>query len=258
LRTARFCLPFANIKESRMPIRIDHDEVGRLIGDGAQIVDVLPADDYAREHIRGAINIPLTTLNAETTAGLERSGPLIVYCFDTQCDLSPRAAERLETLGFHPVFDYTVGLQDWLAFDLPTEGTEAGRLRAGKACRRDVPVCRITDRMEDVQFRVRSAEWDTCIVITDDGVVLGRISRDALRGGGDPDVLAGGVMEEGPNTVRPNENLDELVERMDKHGVERMLVATSAGTLIGEIKLAEAKLALDGENATEEQEKHVA
>jgi rhodanese-related sulfurtransferase len=239
-----------------MPIRIDHDEVGRLIGDGAQIVDVLPREDYEREHIRDAINIPLTALNAETTERLNRSRPVIVYCFDTQCDLSPRAAERLETLGFHPVFDYTAGLQDWLAFDLPFDGTDASRMRVGKACRRDVPVCRITDRMEDVEFRTRAAEWDTCIVITDDGVILGRISGDALTS--EPGLLAGAVMEEGPSTVRPNEYLDELVERMDEHGVERMLVATSAGTLIGEIKLAEAKVVLGGANGEEEQEKNVA
>ena len=110
--------------------------------------------------------------------------------------------------------------------------------------------------MEDVEFRTRAAEWDTCIVITDDGVILGRISGDALTS--EPDLLAGAVMEEGPTTVRPNEYLDELVERMDQQGVERMLVATSAGTLIGEIKLTEAKLVLGGAHVDEEQEKNVA
>ncbi len=239
-----------------MVIRIDHHEVGRLLGEGAQIVNVLPGKEHEQEHIRGSISIPLKQLNAETTARLDRGRPVIVYCWDLQCDLSPRAAERLETLGFNPVFDYAAGLLDWLAFDLPTDGSGANRLRAGQACRRDVPVCRITDRMEDVQFRTRQAEGDTCIVINDDGVILGRIAGEALNG--DPDVLAGAAMTEGPSTVRPSEYLDELVGRMDKKGVERMLVSTSYGTLIGEIRLAEAKQALDPGGAGKEQEEKVA
>lgn len=237
-----------------MAIRIDHEEVGRLIGEGAQIVNVLPGKEHEQEHIRGSISIPLKKLNAETTAQLDRGRPVIVYCWDLQCDMSPRAAERLETLGFNPVFDYAAGLIDWLAFDQPTDGSGADRLRAGQACRRDVPVCRITDRLEDVQFRTRQAEWDTCIVINDDGVILGRIPQDALANG-DPDVLAGGVMTEGPSTVRPSEYLDELVGRMDNKGVERMLVSTSYGTLIGEVRLTEAKQALGQEPSETAQEK---
>lgn len=239
-----------------MPIQIDRDEAARLIADGAQIIDVLPRKEYENEHIRGAISIPLKQLNAETTAQLERGRGVIVYCWDLQCDLSPRAAERLESLGFHPVFDYAAGLMDWLAFDLPTEGNGAGRLRAGTACRRDVPVCRITDRLEDVQFRTRQAGWNTCIVITDDGVILGRIPEKALDG--DPDLLAGAVMTEGPSTVRPSEYLDELVGRMDKKNVQRMLVSTSFGVLIGEIELREAKQALGQDGAESEREEQVA
>jgi hypothetical protein len=37
--------------------------------------------------------------------------------------MSPRAAWRLEASGFSPVYDYTAGKADWLAADLPFEGT---------------------------------------------------------------------------------------------------------------------------------------
>ena len=49
--------------------------------------------------------------------------------------MSPRAAWRLEAAGFGPVYDYVAGKADWLAADLPFEGT--ARL-AGMFTRRGV------------------------------------------------------------------------------------------------------------------------
>lgn len=54
----------------------------RLLDDGAQLVEVLPADEYAEMHLPGAVNIPLKTLDAATTTGLDRARPVIVYCWD--------------------------------------------------------------------------------------------------------------------------------------------------------------------------------
>jgi len=49
---------------------------------GAQLVEVLPAAEYDDEHLPGAINIPLKTLGPKTVTGLDRSNPVIVYCWD--------------------------------------------------------------------------------------------------------------------------------------------------------------------------------
>jgi rhodanese-related sulfurtransferase len=67
-----------------MPTPIDRDEVERLIAEGAQLVEVLPPDEYQDEHLPGAINLPLKVLDAETTRTLDRSRPVIVYCYDYQ------------------------------------------------------------------------------------------------------------------------------------------------------------------------------
>jgi len=66
-----------------MPTEIDRHEVQRLLKSGAQLVDVLPEPEYERQHLAGAISIPLKQLNRETTAGLKRDTPVIVYCYDT-------------------------------------------------------------------------------------------------------------------------------------------------------------------------------
>ena len=67
-----------------MPTPIDRHQVQRLLAEGAQLVEVLPAAEYEDEHLPGAINIPLKTLDAETTRRLERERPVIVYCHDYQ------------------------------------------------------------------------------------------------------------------------------------------------------------------------------
>ena len=68
-----------------MPTSIDRDELQRLVRDEqAQLVEVLPPDEYEDEHLPGAINIPLKTLDRETTQRLDCDRAVIVYCYDTQ------------------------------------------------------------------------------------------------------------------------------------------------------------------------------
>jgi rhodanese-related sulfurtransferase len=52
--------------------------------DGAQLVDVLPREEYEEDHLPGAINIPLKELNREMSARLRHDVPVIVYCHDFQ------------------------------------------------------------------------------------------------------------------------------------------------------------------------------
>jgi rhodanese-related sulfurtransferase len=67
-----------------MPTQIDRERVRQLLEDEAQLVEVLPRDEYEDEHLPGAINIPLKELDGERTQRLERSRPVIVYCYDSQ------------------------------------------------------------------------------------------------------------------------------------------------------------------------------
>ena len=63
-----------------MTAPIDRDEVGRLVREEqAQLIEVLPVDDYEDEHIPGAINIPLKTIDAETARQLDRQRPVIAF-----------------------------------------------------------------------------------------------------------------------------------------------------------------------------------
>ena len=66
-----------------MSTDLDRADVQRLVSAGAQLVEVLPAEEYATEHLPGAVNIPLKELNRETAGRLDATGPVIVYCWDS-------------------------------------------------------------------------------------------------------------------------------------------------------------------------------
>ncbi len=65
-----------------MPKDIDREALQHMVAAGAQLVEVLPADEYAEDHLPGAISIPLRYIDSEGTRTLDRSRPVIVYCWD--------------------------------------------------------------------------------------------------------------------------------------------------------------------------------
>jgi len=67
-----------------MPKPVTRSEVIELLAQGAQLVDVLPAAEYADEHLPGAISIPLRHLEARAPAELDPCRPIIVYCWGPQ------------------------------------------------------------------------------------------------------------------------------------------------------------------------------
>ena len=159
--------------------------------------------------------------------------------------MSPRAACRLEALGFDHVYDYVLGIADWKAAGLPLEGQTPDAQRVADATRPDVPTCRPDERLGDVAARVREAGWDECIVTDCDGLVVGRLRNRAWD---QPDAThAGEVMELGPSTARPNGLLAPLVERMAERGTKLVTVTTPQGQLIGALLGEEGQRLLAGE-----------
>jgi CBS domain-containing protein len=145
--------------------------------------------------------------------------------------MSPRAAWRLESFGFTEVYDYVAGKQDWLAAGLPTEGTNAARPRAGDVARRDVPTCRLDDRLEEVRRRVEAAGWDACVVVNDESVVLGLLRSGELAPEGNPRIEE--VMRPGPSTFRPFVSAEEMAGYMTEHNLQSAPITTSDGRLVG-------------------------
>jgi Mg/Co/Ni transporter MgtE len=156
--------------------------------------------------------------------------------------MSPRAAARLEALGFARVYDYVAGKADWGSFGLPLEGHRPSGSRVGAHVRSDVPVCGLGDRLPEVRARIRDEGWDTCFVTGSDGVVAGRLGRTAIAG--QDDVLAEEAMSLGPSTVRPSLELEKAVARMREQKLTSLPVTRSDGVLVGLLRREDAEQAL--------------
>jgi CBS domain-containing protein len=158
--------------------------------------------------------------------------------------LSPRAACRLEALGFSEVYDYMPGKVDWLARGLPLEGEKAGETRALDLAVDDVVTCGLDDRVGQVSERVTASRYRFALVLSPSGVLLGRLRRTALEG--DAERSAEEVMEAGPSTIRADSPLEALAERMQKNDLTSMPVTTPEGELLGLVRRDDLETFLAG------------
>ena len=157
--------------------------------------------------------------------------------------MSPRAACRLETLGFEHVYDYVPGKVDWLAHALPREGEAADEPRAGDVACHDVVTCSLRDPVTGLRERIEASRHGFALVVADNRCLLGRIRRSMLDR--DPHAPAEEVMEPGPSTVRPDAALPSLVERLGKRDLRSAIVTTPEGTLVGVLLREDAEAALE-------------
>jgi CBS domain-containing protein len=143
--------------------------------------------------------------------------------------MSPRAAWRLEAAGFGPVYDYAAGKTDWLAADLPFDGTAE---LAGMFTRRGVATAEGSTPAAEAWRLLDAQGFGPLVVLNPVGVVMGAAHRDALKSA-PAQAEAGSVMRFGVSTVRPSEDAAELAHRMGHAEVTRIVVTRPDGTLVG-------------------------
>ncbi len=80
--------------------------------DDFTLLDVRSPEAYAKSHAVGALNLPSVTINAITTAHLQRDKLLVVYCWGPGCNGATKAAMKLSALGF-TVKEMIGGIEYW-------------------------------------------------------------------------------------------------------------------------------------------------
>lgn len=203
-------------------------DVKRLIADRAQLVEVLPREEYDEVHLPGAISLPLKQLDAESAGRLDPSKDVVVYCWDALCDMSPRAARRLATLGFARVHDYAAGKVDWLAHALPVEGANATNPTAGSLARHDAAVLALEDSAGEARRAIADSPYGFALVLGPDRVLLGRVRRSALESLDERDPIEP-VLEPGPSTIRPHLTVEELRRRLERSDVRTFRLPARTG-----------------------------
>jgi CBS domain-containing protein len=153
--------------------------------------------------------------------------------------MSPRAACRLATMGFEPVYDYVAGKADWLARGLPREGAKATEPRVVDALRSDVVTCSLGDHAEDVLQALEDAPFGFALVLDEAGVLLGRVRRSALRD--QPDGVIADVLEPGPSTIRADAAPADIAERLTERSLSAAIVTDPDGRLLGVVTPGELR-----------------
>jgi Mg/Co/Ni transporter MgtE len=142
-------------------------------------------------------------------------------------------AGRGAALGFGAVYGYVAGKADW--------GSAGSETRAAAHVRGDAARARLCDGLQDVRAAIASG-WDTCFVLDEDDVVLGRLGRAALDSPDEVPVEA--VKTEGPSTIRPSARLANVLERMERQNLANLPVTTAEGRLVGLLLRRDAAVAL--------------
>lgn len=88
------------------------------------LIEALPEENFRKEHLPGAINIPVKDERFEDKireSVPDTEKPVVVYCANTDCPASPEAGRKMEAMGYSKVFDYEAGKEDWKQAELELE-----------------------------------------------------------------------------------------------------------------------------------------
>lgn len=80
------------------------------------LINVLPRESFEKQHIPGSINISIGDEDFGKKAKQEikdKNKKIVVYCANSECQASPRAAEKLTEMGYKNVWDYEGGIKDY-------------------------------------------------------------------------------------------------------------------------------------------------
>ena len=109
--------------ESRLEFVRGPFELKHMIEEGEKlnIIDVRSPEDYAKEHIPGAVNLPHDKWS--TFKGLSKDRTNVVYCYTVVCQIATKAAKYFAEHDF-PVIELQGGMEYWKKSNFPLESSE--------------------------------------------------------------------------------------------------------------------------------------
>jgi CBS domain-containing protein len=114
---------------------------------------------------------------------------------------------------------------------LPVEGDDPEPPTAGRVARDDVVRCGLDDRVGEVRERIDRSPYGFALVVSQGGVLLGRVRGSALDC--DPALRVEEVMELGPKTFRPHRPAADVAKQLADKDLHWAVVTDPEGRLIG-------------------------
>ncbi|AYN00601.1 rhodanese-like domain-containing protein [Chryseobacterium sp. 3008163] len=114
--------------ENKLNYEMDPSDLYEAFENGTECIaiDARQPHGYEKEHIPLAINIPHSTMTAETTRHLDKSKTYICYCDGIGCNASTKGALKMTKLGFK-VKELMGGIEWWKFDGYATEGTNPNK-----------------------------------------------------------------------------------------------------------------------------------
>ena len=100
---------------------VDQDYVTKHMGKSL-VIDSLPERMYNIKHIKGAYNLPvnkrldeeiLKKYIKEKFKKQSKHIPIIIYCYNSQCNAAEKVLKRLNKLGYNNIVHYKNGIKSW-------------------------------------------------------------------------------------------------------------------------------------------------
>lgn len=91
------------------PDVVGHDEMLEIVNSGTStLIDVRETGEFKTGHIRGAINMPLSSLNP---AAAPKGKPIVLYCLSGA--RSSSAMQKFQAAGTTNIRNYRPGISGW-------------------------------------------------------------------------------------------------------------------------------------------------
>jgi rhodanese-related sulfurtransferase len=106
---------------------VELDRVIKSHDNSITVIDVREAEDFAKGHIPGAINLPKDTW--DNPKGLQKDKTNVVYCYTQVCHLAASACVVFAGKGY-PVMELEGGFETWKEYELDIEPEMANRMKS--------------------------------------------------------------------------------------------------------------------------------
>ena len=120
------------VYEGRLPEAPAKVALGMLQSGNVIFLDSREAKDYAKNHIPGAVSLPMRDWDnawPKVAGRLPRQGSYLLYCYGAKCGLSTRQAKRMLELGYQHLTVLEYGWKEWTEAGYPTEQHPEGKPR---------------------------------------------------------------------------------------------------------------------------------
>ena len=114
---------------SRLAVETDVSDVAAALDSGRPgfvLLDSRSAESWAQGHVPGAVHLPGREIAERALAELDRSVPVVTYCWGPGCNGATRAALTLAELGYR-VREMIGGFEYWAREGLPVETADGVR-----------------------------------------------------------------------------------------------------------------------------------